>query len=63
MKRIRRQPRTGDRRRLQIYLDDELHLAVMQIAKSQNVSRSRAARHLMHLALQSSDTSHGYRTS
>lgn len=52
MKRIRRQPRTGDRRRLQIYLDDELHLAVMQIARRQNISRSMAARALMHQAIQ-----------
>lgn len=52
MKRIRRQPRTGDRRRLQIYLDDELHLAVMKIARSQNISRSMAARQLMQQAIQ-----------
>lgn len=47
MKRIRRQERTGDRRRLQIYLDGELHLAVMRIARQQNISRSMAARQLM----------------
>lgn len=56
MKRIRRQPRTGDRRRLQIYLDDALHLAVMRIARAQNISRSMAARHLMLLALQLPNT-------
>lgn len=52
MKRIRRQPRTGDRRRLQIYLDDALHAAVMKIARSQNISRSMAARQLMLQAIQ-----------
>lgn len=54
MKRIRRQPRTGERRRLQIYLDDKLHVAVMTIARRQNISRSMAARQLMLLAIQHS---------
>lgn len=58
MKRIRRQPRTGERRRLQIYLDDQLHVAVMTIARRQNISRSMAARQLMLLALQHSPETH-----
>lgn len=53
MKNPRRLPRTGDRRRLQIYLDDALHFAVTRFARAHNVSRSRAARHLMSQAIQS----------
>jgi hypothetical protein len=54
MKRIRRQERTGDRRRLQIYLDDDLHIVVMRIARQQNISRSMAARQLMLMGLNQS---------
>jgi hypothetical protein len=53
MKKTRRQERTGDRQRLQIYLDAALHQAVIRIARARNVSRSMAARHLMQLALNS----------
>jgi hypothetical protein len=47
MKRTRRQPRIGDRRHIQIYVDTELHELIMRIARQQNISRSMAARQLM----------------
>lgn len=47
MKRPRRQPRIGDRRHIQIYVDTALHELIMRIARQQNISRSMAARQLM----------------
>jgi hypothetical protein len=47
MKRTRRQPRIGDRRHIQIYVDVELHDLIMRLARQQNISRSMAARQLM----------------
>jgi len=47
MKRIRRQPRIGDRRHIQIYVDTDLHDLIMRLARQQNISRSMAARQLM----------------
>jgi hypothetical protein len=47
MKRTRRQPRIGDRRHIQIYVDVQLHELIMKLARQQNISRSMAARQLM----------------
>ncbi len=47
MKRTRRQPRIGDRRHIQIYVDSQLHDLIMRLARQQNISRSMAARQLM----------------
>ena len=47
MKKTRRQPRIGDRRHIQIYVDTALHDLIMRIARQQNISRSMAARQLM----------------
>jgi len=47
MKRTRRQPRIGDRRHIQIYVDVQLHELIMKLARQQNISRSMVARQLM----------------
>jgi hypothetical protein len=44
---VRRQPRIGDRRHIQIYVDNELHDLIMRLARQQNISRSMVARQLM----------------
>ncbi len=47
----RRQPRLGpgNRRHVQIYLDQQLHDHIRQLAQRDGVSFSRAARELMEL--------------
>lgn len=47
--RVRRQPRLGNRRHVQIYLDERLHSLVAAMARRHNVSFSRAARQLLEL--------------
>lgn len=43
----RRQPRLGNRRHVQIYLDEALHDHIRLLAQQEGVSFSRAARELM----------------
>lgn len=43
----RRQPRIGNRRHVQIYLDEQLHDHIRQLAQLEGWSFSRAARELM----------------
>lgn len=56
MERIRRQPRIGNRRHVQIYVDQELHALIVDRARQQNISWSMAARQLMAQGLQSIPT-------
>lgn len=53
----RRQPRIGNRRHVQIYLDEGLHDRIRQLAQRDGVSFSRAARELMELGAASLSTS------
>lgn len=43
----RRQPRLGNRRHVQVYLDETLHERIRQLALLEGVSFSRAARELL----------------
>lgn len=52
----RRQPRIGNRRHVQIYLDEALHDRIRQLAQQEGVSFSRAARQLMELGATSMST-------
>lgn len=63
MTRIKRQPRIGNRRHMQIYIDADLHTAIVEIARQENISWSMAARRLMTQGLQTtqSNYSHGHR--
>lgn len=45
----RRQPRIGNRRHVQIYLDEQLHSDICLLAQQQEVSFSRGARELIQL--------------
>lgn len=52
----RRQPRIGNRRHVQIYLDQGLHDQIRQLAQLEGWSFSRAARELMELGAASLTT-------
>lgn len=63
MTRIKRQPRIGNRRHMQIYVDEALHAAVVELARQENISWSMAARQLITRGIQSNSPhqSHDYR--
>lgn len=58
MTRIKRQPRIGNRRHMQIYVDAEMHHAIVELARQQNISWSMAARQLLIQGLQTLSTTH-----
>lgn len=53
----RRQPRIGNRRHVQVYIDQALHGHIAQLASQEGISFSRAARELMERGTASLNTS------